>query len=366
MTIVSRSKPCVAQLAHDDVEDRPVADRHQRLRQDGRVRPQPHPQAPRRVRLLASRAGAYPRLRRPIDCSAYAPQMTSSGGNAARCAIMPGVNADERRTAALQLWPHEAGATAQGAARAGVAPARPPSPCASGRRWPRGRAGSAGSGSVVEPLARFRRAALGDAAARRAAGPGPGRRVPPRPRPRLRPASSAPRPSAASTRYSPKPASPTCWRSRRTSPATTSTPAVAERRALDRGEIETLRALRERRRRLRPPRRRPPHPPRLAPPPLGVLRARPRGDRRADRRRPRDLRPASTSPPPSSSRPSTASTPPSTRCSPSASRSSAAAPRASACSASTAPPSGTARPSTCPPTRRSTAPRPRPRPGSNG
>ena len=34
-----------AELAHDHVEDRPVADRHQRLRQDRRVGPQAHPEA---------------------------------------------------------------------------------------------------------------------------------------------------------------------------------------------------------------------------------------------------------------------------------------------------------------------------------
>jgi len=78
---------------------------------------------------------------------------------------MPAVNANERRTAALQLWPHEPSPDLEGQRRElGVKRLPTPQPLrlAEALAQKRGRLGW--ERHVAEPLARFRRAALGAAA----------------------------------------------------------------------------------------------------------------------------------------------------------------------------------------------------------
>jgi len=86
--------------------------------------------------------------------------------SAACCAIMPAVNADGRRTAALQVWPHEVPESLDRGTRRALGAGRLPTPqplrFAQALAQRQGRLGW--EGDVVEPLLGFRRAALGDAA----------------------------------------------------------------------------------------------------------------------------------------------------------------------------------------------------------
>ncbi|HET6998430.1 MAG TPA: DUF2334 domain-containing protein [Solirubrobacterales bacterium] len=79
---------------------------------------------------------------------------------------MPGVNVDERRTAALQLWPAEDSAAAAGAGRKlGVRRLPTPQPLRFAQALAQRQGRLSWQTNVVEPLTEFRRAALGDGAA---------------------------------------------------------------------------------------------------------------------------------------------------------------------------------------------------------
>jgi peptidoglycan/xylan/chitin deacetylase (PgdA/CDA1 family) len=158
---------------------------------------------------------------------------------------MPAVNVDELRTAALQLWPHEADGDPAGERRElGVRrlPTTQPLRFLEALAQRQGRLGW--DRHVVEPLARFRRAALGDAAA---GAPRALVRVDEFPHARAHD-SAGPFGTEAFRRFHAVLAEAGIPYLLAITPHVSRDyldPALAERRDLDQGEIDALRSLRE-------------------------------------------------------------------------------------------------------------------------